>query len=76
MFVCAYILFDVFLWLVVTHSFRPDGKELAVATLDGQISFWDVVNSAQTGSIEGRNDLHVGRRVTDRASAKKIAGAT
>ena len=21
--------------------FRPDGKELAVATLDGQISFWD-----------------------------------
>lgn len=61
---------------MITHTFRPDGKELAVATLDGQISFWDVVNSIQTGSIEGRNDQHVGRRVSDRVTAKKLAGAT
>ena len=27
---------------VTTLAFRPDGRELAVATLDGQISFWDV----------------------------------
>ena len=28
--------------LVLTLAFRPDGLELAVATLDGQILFWDV----------------------------------
>ena len=28
--------------IVATLAFRPDGLELAVATLDGQISFWDV----------------------------------
>ena len=61
---------------VTTHTFRPDGKELAVATLDGQISFWDPLNAIQTGSIEGRNDLHVGRRETDRVTAKKLAGVT
>ncbi len=60
---------------VITHCFRPDGRQLAVATLDGQISFWDVVNAMQTGSVEGRNDLHIGRRVTDKVTAKKIAGA-
>jgi periodic tryptophan protein 2 len=69
---------DLFLMnlAVITHTFRPDGKELAVATLDGQISFWDVLNSVQTGAIEGRNDMHVGRRVTDKVTAKKLAGAT
>ena len=60
---------------MITHCFRPDGHQLAVATLDGQISFWDVVNAVQTGSIEGRNDLHIGRRDTDKVTAKKIAGA-
>ena len=34
---------EVFLFLLVlTLAFRPDGVELAVATLDGQILFWDV----------------------------------
>ena len=27
---------------MLTLAFRPDGVELAVATLDGQILFWDV----------------------------------
>ena len=60
---------------MVTHAFRPDGKQLAVASLDGQISFWDMLNAIQTGSIEGRNDLHIGRRVSDKVTAKKLAGA-
>ena len=34
--VCLSVLLALFV------TFRPDGKELAVATLDGQISFWDV----------------------------------
>ena len=31
----------VFSFSALFVVFRPDGKELAVATLDGQISFWD-----------------------------------
>ena len=29
-------------FLAMSLSFRPDGEELAVATLNGEISFWDV----------------------------------
>ncbi|KAM4700916.1 periodic tryptophan protein 2 homolog [Discoglossus pictus] len=54
--------------LVVT--FRPDGKELAVASLDGQITFWDPEKGSQTGSIEGRHDLQLGRKDLDKVTAK------
>ncbi|CAG5074916.1 Similar to PWP2: Periodic tryptophan protein 2 homolog (Pongo abelii), partial [Cotesia congregata] len=55
--------------------YKPDGKEVAVSTLDGAISFFDVKTSLQTGSIEGRNDLGAGRSETDLITAKKnLAG--
>uniref|UniRef100_A0A8C5QIE7 PWP2 small subunit processome component n=1 Tax=Leptobrachium leishanense TaxID=445787 RepID=A0A8C5QIE7_9ANUR len=50
--------------------FRPDGKELAVSTLDGQITFWDPEKGNQTGSIEGRHDLQMGRKEMDKVTAK------
>lgn len=53
-------------------TFRPDGVEFAVATLNGQISFFEVRDSVQTGSIEGRNDLSSGRRDTDLVSANQV----
>lgn len=53
-------------------AYRPDGVEIAVATLDGQISFYNVVSAEQTGYIEGRNDMYVGRRETDKVTAKKL----
>jgi periodic tryptophan protein 2 len=59
---------------VVCVIFRPDGDELAVSSLDGQLSFWSVANAVQTGSIEGRHDLEVGRREGDRVTAKKLTG--
>ena len=59
---------------VVCAIFRPDGEELAVSSLDGQLSFWNVANAVQTGSIEGRHDLEVGRREGDRVTAKKLTG--
>jgi periodic tryptophan protein 2 len=34
-------------------AIRPDGLEVAVATLDGTITFFDVTTAKQTGSIEG-----------------------
>ena len=59
---------------VVCVMFRPDGEELAVSLLDGQLSFWCVASAVQTGSIEGRHDLEVGRREADRVTAKKLTG--
>ncbi|XP_046624301.1 periodic tryptophan protein 2 homolog [Neodiprion virginianus] len=51
--------------------YKPDGKEVAVATLDGQISFFDCKTAMQTSSIEGKNDLGSGRSDTDLVTAKK-----
>ncbi|XP_061483500.1 periodic tryptophan protein 2 homolog [Rhineura floridana] len=59
----------------VVHSvaFRPDGNELAIACLDGQITFWDHENAVQTGSIVGRHDLQMGRKELDKITAKQAA---
>ncbi|XP_062060510.1 periodic tryptophan protein 2 homolog [Lepus europaeus] len=54
-------------------TFRPDGAELAVATLNAQITFWDPENAVQTGSIEGRHDLKTGRKELDKITAKHSA---
>lgn len=51
--------------------YRPDGEEIAVATLDGQISFFDCKSSMQTGNIEGRTDLGSGQSDTDLITAKR-----
>nr|XP_023648696.1 periodic tryptophan protein 2 homolog [Paramormyrops kingsleyae] len=54
-------------------TYRPDGQELAVATLDGEISFWNPQTASQTGSIVGRHDLQMGRKETDKITAKQAA---
>ncbi|KAL2102294.1 hypothetical protein ACEWY4_001462 [Coilia grayii] len=54
-------------------AYRPDGQELAVATLDGEISFWNPQTGAQMGSIAGRHDLQMGRKDTDKITAKQSA---
>ncbi|KAG8808589.1 hypothetical protein FRC17_003882, partial [Serendipita sp. 399] len=59
---------------VLTVAYRPDGRELAVATLDGQISFFDVTLGRQTGIIEGRRDIGGGRSIYDALTAKNNAG--
>ncbi|KAM9020898.1 periodic tryptophan protein 2 homolog isoform 2-T2 [Ara ararauna] len=58
---------------VLVVAFRPDGKELAVASLNGQITFWDHESAVQTGSIEGRHDLQMGRKELDKITAKQSA---
>ncbi|NXQ46530.1 PWP2 protein, partial [Catharus fuscescens] len=58
---------------VLVVAFRPDGRELAVAALNGQITFWDHENAVQTGSIEGRHDLQMGRKELDKITAKQAA---
>ncbi|KAJ8675269.1 hypothetical protein QAD02_011055 [Eretmocerus hayati] len=51
--------------------YTPNGEEIAVATLDGQISFFDVKTATQLRTIEGRKDLGSGRADTDLITAKK-----
>ncbi|XP_017879748.1 periodic tryptophan protein 2 homolog isoform X2 [Ceratina calcarata] len=52
-------------------TYKPNGEEVAVATLDGHISFFHCKTATQVGSIEGRNDLGSGRSATDLITAKK-----
>mmetsp|Transcript_16767 Transcript_16767/g.32649 ORF Transcript_16767/g.32649 Transcript_16767/m.32649 type:complete len:904 (-) Transcript_16767:267-2978(-) len=54
-------------------AFRPDGKEVCVGALSGQLLFWDVDSGHQTGSIAGSKDVSGGRRSHDRVSAKNAS---
>ncbi|XP_073967501.1 periodic tryptophan protein 2 homolog [Choristoneura fumiferana] len=55
--------------LCVLHSTR---MQIAVSTLDGNITFFDPTTSDQTGSVEGRTDLGAGRGDKDLITAKKM----
>lgn len=54
---------------VLSVAFRPDSKELAVTTTDGQISFFNIQEGKQTGAIDGKNDIRGGRHQSDRFTA-------
>jgi periodic tryptophan protein 2 len=58
---------------IITIAYRPDGRQLAVSTLDGQIHFWDLQVAKLVSSIEGRKDIGGGRKATDRMSAANAA---
>ncbi|KAI8761618.1 periodic tryptophan protein 2 [Biomphalaria glabrata] len=58
---------------VMALTFRPDGRELAVATLNAQITFWDTNSCQQKGAVEGRHDLGYGRKETEKISGKTSA---
>lgn len=56
---------------VTAVAFKPDGEEVAVASLSGTIQIFNVKTSAQTASIEGRNDLGANVSETDLTTAAK-----
>ena len=58
---------------VLSVSVRPDSKEIAVTTLDGQVTFWDILRSEQKILIDGRRDISGGRKSTDRRTAANNA---
>ncbi|KAI0322860.1 WD repeat protein [Amylostereum chailletii] len=58
---------------VLSLAFRPDGQELVVSTLDGQLTFFSTSLSTQTGVIEGRRDIAGGRKADDRMAATNNA---
>jgi periodic tryptophan protein 2 len=59
---------------VLSVAFRPDGKQVAASTLDGQLSFWSVEEAAQEREIDGRRDVSGGRKVSDRRTAANAQG--
>ncbi|GFR41863.1 hypothetical protein Agub_g2644, partial [Astrephomene gubernaculifera] len=58
---------------VLTVAMRPDGRQLAAATLDGSIYLWDPVEGELQGTIEGRRDIKGGRLQSDRRAAGNSA---
>ena len=54
---------------VLTVAYRPDGKQLASTTLNGQIHLWDPLEGELMATIDGRRDIAGGRLLTDRRTA-------
>jgi periodic tryptophan protein 2 len=59
---------------ILDVAFRPDSRQLAVSTLDGQLTFWSVSEAEQQSGVDGRRDVSGGRKVTDRRTAANAAG--
>lgn len=59
---------------VLCVTFRPDGKYIAVSSMDGILSVWNVKSGMQEAEIDGKNDVGgFGRHAGDRFSAKNSA---
>ncbi|RYO78118.1 hypothetical protein DL766_009863 [Monosporascus sp. MC13-8B] len=59
---------------VLDIAVRPDSAQLAISTLDGQITFWSVSEGEQISGLDGRRDASGGRKMTDRRTAANVAG--
>lgn len=59
---------------VLDIAVRPDSLQLAVSTLDGQITFWNVTDAEQESELDGRRDVSGGRKASDRRTAANVAG--
>ncbi|KAL8667798.1 MAG: hypothetical protein Q9202_000262 [Teloschistes flavicans] len=54
---------------------RSDSKQIAVSTLDGQLTFWSVAEATQSAGLDARRDVSGGRKLSDRRTAANIAGS-
>ena len=59
---------------VLHVTIRPDSKQIAVSTLDGQLTFWSVSEASQEAGVDGRRDVSGGRKISDRRIAASAAG--
>ncbi|KAL8700042.1 MAG: hypothetical protein Q9201_005665 [Fulgogasparrea decipioides] len=55
-------------------AIRPDSKQIAVSTLDGQLTFWSVSEATQSAGLDARRDVSGGRKFSDRRTAATAAG--
>lgn len=58
---------------VLDITVRPDSLQLAISTLDGQLTFWNM-EAEQVAGVDGRRDVSGGRKITDRRTAANVAG--
>ncbi|KAI9847960.1 MAG: hypothetical protein M1837_001477 [Sclerophora amabilis] len=59
---------------VLCVAFRPDSEQIAVTTLDGQLTFWSASDASQVGGLDARRDVSGGRKLSDRRTAANAAG--
>ena len=59
---------------VLHAAVRPDSKQIAVSTLDGQLTFWSMTEATQQAGVDGRRDVSGGRKISDRRTAANVAG--
>ncbi|KAF4838082.1 Periodic tryptophan protein 2-like protein [Colletotrichum tropicale] len=59
---------------VLDIAVRPDSLQLAISTLDGQLSFWSIQDAEQVSGLDGRRDVSGGRKITDRRTAANVSG--
>ncbi|KZF20360.1 putative small nucleolar ribonucleo protein complex subunit [Xylona heveae TC161] len=59
---------------VLCVAVRPDSLQVAVSTLDGQLTFWSIGEAVQQGGVDGRRDISGGRKISDRRTAANAAG--
>jgi len=59
---------------VLCVGVRPDSKQIAVSTLDGQLTFWSLSEGTQEAGFDGRRDVSGGRKIGDRRTAANVAG--
>lgn len=60
---------------VLSLCMRPDSKELALSTLDGHISIYNVEDANQVHLMDGKRDIIGGRYLEDRFESKNSARA-
>ena len=58
---------------VLDLAVRPDSKQIAVSTLDGQLTFWSLSEANQESGVSGRRDISGGRMLLDRRTAANAA---
>ncbi|KAK2057898.1 WD40 repeat-like protein [Colletotrichum caudatum] len=59
---------------ILDIAVRPDSLQLAISTLDGQLSFWSITDAEQVSGLDGRRDVSGGRKITDRRTAANVSG--
>ncbi|KUI52805.1 hypothetical protein VP1G_00141 [Cytospora mali] len=59
---------------VLDIAVRPDSAQLAISTLDGQLTFWSMSEAQQVSGVDGRRDVSGGRKIGDRRAAANVSG--
>lgn len=60
---------------VLALAMRPDSKEVAVSTLNGNLVFYDIEEAKQLHILDIRKDVIAGRHLTDRFESKNSSRA-